>query len=85
MKLRFGLLVILAGAVCFCDDLSEALRSKRLRRRFGAMRNPFEDESARAIGMDRSWMYALEGLGQDRESLSSFETALRFAPDIYRR
>ena len=45
------------------------------------MRNPFEGESARPCGMDSSWMYALEGLGQDRESLSSFETALRFAPD----
>jgi len=80
-----SVLAMLTTGICSADSLSEALRAKR----YQDVLTTSDSLLKKSPGQSSSWTarlwtaraLALKGLGRDRESVSSFETALQYSPD----
>ena len=75
------LLAAISAGLGYADSLAEALRAKRFQDALtlsgSLLRSQPEDP-----GVWTARGLALAGLGQDQESISSFETALRYSPEF---
>ena len=76
-----GLLIVIAVGLCRADALSDALKAGRYDDAVKLSDDLLKSDSKRPT-LWTARGYALEQLGRDQESILSFETALRYAPDF---
>ncbi len=78
-------LIVLSAAIsaglCYADSLAEALRAKRFQDAL-TLSGSLLQSRPEDPGVWTARGLALAGLGQDQESISSFETALRYSPEF---
>jgi Flp pilus assembly protein TadD len=75
------LLAVIGTGLCSADSLAEALRSKRFQDAL-TLAGSLLQTQPEDPGVWTARGLALAGLGRDKESISSFETALRYSPEF---
>jgi tetratricopeptide (TPR) repeat protein len=79
MRVCAGILLLAAGMLCFADSLSEALQSKRYQDAL-TLSDALLKTSPDSAPVWTARGFALKELQRDPESISAYETALRYSP-----
>jgi Flp pilus assembly protein TadD len=79
MRVCAGILLLAAGMLCFADSLSEALQSKRYQDAL-TLSDALLKTNPKSAPVWTARGFALKELQRDPESISAYETALRYSP-----